>query len=112
MHFEEVIRLFRALSEFQPSEAHAAAPVMPWQIGQPYIIRTVTMINCGKLVWIGDKELVLSDAAWIADTGRWYDCLVDASVVNEAEPYVDDVIIGRGAIVDATKWHNERLPQK
>ena len=37
-----------------------------WQIGKNYLIRTVTMIDTGRLVGITDHELVLEDAAWIA----------------------------------------------
>ena len=83
-----------------------------FEVGKCYVIRTVTMINVGRLEYIGDKELVLSQAAWIADTGRYSDFLKDASVINEAEPYVNNCIVGRGAIVDATEWLDVTVPQK
>lgn len=84
----------------------------PWVIGKPYLIRTVTMIQVGTLVWVGDKELILRDAAWIADTGRFSECLVNADVINEAEPFVNNVIIGRGSIVDATEWLPVKVSKK
>jgi hypothetical protein len=72
-----------------------------WEIGQIYLIRTVTMIDTGKLVAVNDQELVLEDAAWIADTGRFADA-IKASKFKEVEPFPDGrVIIGRGAIIDA-----------
>ena len=72
-----------------------------WVIGQNYLIRTVTMIDTGRLVAISDHELVLEDAAWIADTGRFYDALKSLKF-NEIEPFPDGiVIIGRGSIIDA-----------
>ena len=74
-----------------------------WTVGEKYIIRTVTMIQTGLLVYIDDKELVLEDAAWIADTGRWAYALT-SGVLNEIEPFDDDVIVGRSAIIDATIW--------
>lgn len=75
----------------------------PWEIGDNYLIRTVTMTISGKLMWVGDKELVLSGAAWIADTGRFSEALEDQDKFNEVEPFKNDVIVGRGSIIDATK---------
>ena len=72
-----------------------------WQIGKIYLIRTVTMIDTGRLVAVSDHELVLEDAAWIADTGRFANALRDGKF-NEVEPFPDGrVIVGRGSIVDA-----------
>lgn len=74
-----------------------------WELGAIYLIRTVTMIDTGRLVQIGNQELVLEDAAWIADTGRFSDALKSLSF-NEVEPFPDGrVIIGRGSIIDAVK---------
>jgi hypothetical protein len=43
----------------------------------------------------------LEDAAWIADTGRFADALKSGKF-NEVEPFPDgQVIVGRGAIIDA-----------
>lgn len=77
-----------------------------WQIGKQYLIRTVTMIDTGKLIAIGDKELVLEDAAWIPDTGRFSDSLLSINF-NEVEPFPNGkVIIGRGSIIDALEINN------
>ena len=75
-----------------------------WEIGENYLIRTVTMFNTGRLVSVTTLELVLEDAAWIADTGRFASALVSGEF-EEIEPYPDGavVILGRGAIVDAVK---------
>jgi len=84
----------------------------PYKIGEPYMIRTATMIQTGRLKWVGAQELVLEEAAWIADTGRFSDALRDMSVLNEVEPFPSgEVIIGRGAMVDAVipQW-NGKLP--
>lgn len=74
----------------------------PFEIGKNYLIRTVTMIITGKLIYVGPKELKMESAAWIADTGRFSDALKDAQKFSEVEPFEDYAIIGRGAIVDAT----------
>lgn len=75
----------------------------PWEVGKNYFIRTVTMFLVGKLEFVGENELVLSSASWIADTGRFHDCLKKLQF-NEVEPFINDAIVGRGAIIDATIW--------
>lgn len=73
----------------------------PYQIGKNYFIRTVTFYYTGKLVKVTAQELVLNDAAWIADTGRFANALTSGDF-SEVEPYpASELIIGRGAIIDA-----------
>jgi len=73
------------------------------QIGSTYLIRTVTMIDTGVVQSVSEHEIVLTSAAWIADTGRFSDALESAEF-SEVEPFPDgEVIIGRGAIIDAVK---------
>lgn len=72
-----------------------------WEIGKIYLIRTVTMIDTGRLVAVGEHELILEDAAWIADTGRFSQAVAKAEF-GEVEPFPSGkVIIGRGSIIDA-----------
>ncbi len=74
----------------------------PYQVGKPYFIRTVTHYYVGRLVAVYAQELVLEDAAWIADTGRFH-VAMSTGVYDEVEPYpVGNVVIGRGAVIDAT----------
>lgn len=75
----------------------------PYQVGQNYFIKTVTHYLTGKIIKVTPKEIVLQDAAWIADTGRFHD-FIKTGKVNEVEPFDDDVILGRGSVVDATRW--------
>ena len=84
-----------------------------WEVGKSYVIRTVTMIDVGKLIKVTDQELVLDNACWIAETGRWAGFLENGNI-NEAEPFPSgDVIIGRGAIIDACEWkHSLDIKQK
>ena len=75
----------------------------PWEIGKNYMIRTVTMIDAGKLIAVTSQELVLEDASWIADTGRFMQA-VEKAEFGEVEPFPDGkVIIGRGSIIDAVE---------
>ena len=78
-------------------------PRHPFTIGKIYLIRTVTMIQTGRLVDVTPTELVLEDAAWIADTGRFSEALVSLNFL-EQEPFPDGkVIVGRGALIDAVE---------
>ena len=82
-----------------PAESDSVA----WELGKVYLIRTVTMIDTGRLVLVTSQELVLEDAAWIADTGRFADALKKAEF-GEVEPFPDGrVIVGRGAVIDAVQ---------
>ena len=71
------------------------------EIGKTYFIRTVTHYFTGRLIWVGDKEIVLEEVAWIADTGRFSEFMAEKTC-NEVEPYPSGsrVIIGRGSIID------------
>ena len=71
------------------------------EIGDCYFIRTVTHYFTGRLIWVGDKEIVLEDVCWIADTGRFNE-FVAGKTINESEPFPKgkSVIIGRGSIID------------
>jgi hypothetical protein len=82
----------------------------PFKTGENYLIRTVTMILVGRLDEVHDAELVLSSASWVADTGRFYDALKTGKL-DEVEPFLNDVVVGRGALIDATVWTNE-LPKE
>jgi hypothetical protein len=81
----------------------------PIALGENVMIRTVTMIQVGKLVHTGKHELVLENAAWVADTGRFNEFLAKGSY-NECEPFPDGkVVVGRGAIVDACVWKHDLI---
>jgi hypothetical protein len=74
-----------------------------FEIGKSYLIRTVTNFYTGRLIKIFDNELMLEKAAWIADTGRYYDALKKGTL-SEVEPIIGDCIVSRGSIVDAVLW--------
>jgi hypothetical protein len=81
----------------------------PYKIGKNYLIRTVTMIYTGKLIKVFENELVLNTCCWIAETERWMESVKECKF-KEVEPYPLDreVIIGRGAILDAVQI--DKLP--
>ena len=96
-------------SMFNPAQANVDV-VGPWEIGKNYLIRTVTMIDTGKLVAVGPQELVLEQAAWVADTGRFAGALQSCDF-SEVEPFPEGrLILGRGSVIDAIQIPT--LPKK
>lgn len=89
------------------AKSKAKGPVtgLPYKLGQPYLVRTVTHYYTGRLTWVGTQELILADAAWIADTGRYHKAL-ETGELSEVEPIKGPCIVGRGAIIDAVEWPN------
>lgn len=81
----------------------------PFRIGANYFIRTVTFHHTGKLVAVTRQELVLENAAWIADDGRLTDALAKCEF-NEVEMFPKGhLIIGRASLIDAVEIST--LPQ-
>ena len=103
MKFDELtIGEARQLASMFSSNSSLPADITgPWEIGKNYLIRTVTMIDTGKLVAVGTNELVLENSAWIADTGRFTGALQSCNF-SEVEPFPEgNLILGRGSIIDA-----------
>ncbi len=69
--------------------------------GAKVFIRTVTMFHTGKVVAISDDEILLDQAAWIADTGRFANSLL-SGVFSEVEPFPEGskVVVNRKSVID------------
>ncbi len=80
-----------------------------YQLGQKYYIRTVTHHYVGRLVQKDEKDFVMGECSWIADSGRWSNALATGTL-DEVEPYPGQAIINRGAICDSSVW-NHPLPK-
>lgn len=89
----EIARLFGAVQEKQ----------LPYKVGSQVFIRCVTHYQTGRIKEIVGDFLVLEDAAWIADTGRFSDALTSGEF-NEVEPIKGLCIVNTGAIVDSFEW--------
>ena len=75
----------------------------PYIIGKIYLVRTATYATCGRLKAVFPGELVFSDAAWVADTGRFTQA-VASGVFAEVEPVTTgDIIVSRGGIIDVVE---------
>ena len=100
-------RKLAALLGNQPQQSES-----PYRIGGKYFIRTVTHHHTGRLVRVTPQELVLEDAAWIADDGRLTQALA-TGVFGEVEIFPKGpVIIGRGSVIDAVEINSIPESQK
>lgn len=97
--------LERLLEKALESEVSETKSGDPFEIGKAYLIRTVTYHQVGILKDIQGDFLIFKDASWVADSGRFSDCLSKGSF-NEVE-YVGPMMINRTAIVDAFPWENK-----
>ena len=77
-------------------------------IGKKYFIRTVTYHLTGQVKKITGNMLILENAAWIADSGRFMNAIKNG-ILKEVEP-VDEAIVNINAITDMFPW-NHPLPR-
>ena len=92
-----------ALGELLAYAEGKTESLQPYEKGKNYFIRTVTHYLTGRILNVGNMEIVLEDAAWIPDTGRFSDAIKNVNF-SEVEPYPEGpVIIGRSAVIDAVQ---------
>lgn len=77
----------------------------PFKEGESYFIRTVTYHFIGTIKEIVGKWIVLKDASWVADSGRFHEAL-EKGTLNEVE-YMEKAIVNMDTITDATPWNNK-----
>lgn len=83
---------------------------LPFVIGGKYFFRTVTYFATGKVCAIHGDFLELKDAAWVADTGRFQEAIMQG-VLNEVEPVEVPMYINVNTITDAFSW-THKLPRE
>lgn len=83
---------------------------LPFKVGESYFIRTVTYFATGRVKAIVGSFLVLEDAAWIADTGRFNEAINEGKL-NEVEPVKVEMFVNTGSITDAFIW-THKLPRE
>lgn len=71
-------------------------------VGGKFFFRTLTYHLTGKVKKIIGSILELEDAAWIADSGRFMQCIKDG-VVSEVEP-VGKAFLNISAVTDFFPW--------
>ncbi len=77
--------------------------------GTNVFVRTITHHYTGRLAGIEDGFLLLEEAAWIADDGRFADALAEGTL-SEVEPFPGECAVGVGSIVDISAWAHD-LPR-
>lgn len=74
----------------------------PFEIGEAYLIRTVTYHVLGRVKAIKGYFLVLDEASWVADSGR-FSVAFEKGELKEVE-FIGRAIVSMAAIVDAYPW--------
>lgn len=82
----------------------------PVKVGEAYLFRTVTHIEVGRVKSVSGAFITLEEASWIADTGRYHDCLVKG-VFNEIEPYPLTTTINSASLINFAPWPH-KLPKE
>lgn len=82
----------------------------PLRVGNSVFIRTVTNYYTGRVVGVTKSEILLTDAAWVADTGRFADFLKTGNA-NEVEPYPDGMVVSvpRDSGAEVSNWAHPLL---
>lgn len=111
MNIEQLLKVIESIKTLN-SDTLPLKRETPFEIGQVYLIRTVTMMHIGKVKEIIGDFIILEQDSWIADSGRFHDALkYGVEILSEVEPYLDDVGVGVGSIVDFTVWKHD-LPKE
>ena len=76
-------------------------------VGKSFFIRTVTYHLVGKVEKIVGKFIILKDASWIADSGRFMSAIKEGTL-NEVEP-VGQAFVNIESITDFFPWKH-KLP--
>jgi hypothetical protein len=83
----------------------------PFEVNKNYFFRTVTHYSVGHCAAICGKFLVMTDATWIPDTGRFMNFLTTGKP-EEAEP-CGVLFVNMDAVVEAFPWvHSLQITQK
>lgn len=107
---KEINSMFNLSQEKQELVVGSAESMqtIPVEVGKAYLFRTVTHIEVGKVKSVDGVFITLENASWIADTGRYHDCLVKG-VFSEVEPYPLTTTINSASLINFAPWPH-KLP--
>jgi len=74
-------------------------------IGKKIFVRTVTYHFVGKVEKIVGNLLFMSNASWVADSGRFMQAIKEGKL-DEVEP-IGDMFLNINSFVDGTEWKHE-----
>lgn len=90
------------------TRAKVEATPLPFAVGDAILIRTVTMIDVGRVKSIGALRgapfVVLEDGGWIADTGRFSSTLETGSLSEFERCNLPWFLVWLGSGVDTFPW--------
>lgn len=79
-------------------------------IGEKLFIRAVTYHYVGEVVNETPLFILLKDCSWVAESGRFGECL-EKGTISESEPMIQDFVrVAKAAIVDTARWKHS-LPR-
>jgi hypothetical protein len=87
----------------------SSLPNHPFEGGEAYFIRTVTYHLVGRVKHVLRDYLILEEASWVADSGRFMQAIMDGTL-SEVEP-VGTAYVSLGSITDAFPWGHD-LPAR
>jgi hypothetical protein len=102
-------KLAEKLLEKILENGEVSSPDLPFEVGDAYFIRTVTYHVLGRVKAIKGNFLVLEEASWIADSGRFGNA-IEKGELSEIE-YVGKAIVAINAISDAYPW-SHKMPKE
>jgi len=74
-------------------------------VGKKWFFRTVTYHLVGMVTGVMGNFLKLENASWIADSGRFMDCLKNGTM-NEVEP-CGIAYVNVSTVTDFFPWHHD-----
>ena len=101
------IEVSEAVYEKIKGELVKEVNVLSDMIGKAFFFRTVTYHLTGRVVKVIGNIIELSDAAWIADSGRFMDAIKNG-IIKEVEP-VGRAWVNLDSVTDFFEW-NHPLP--
>jgi hypothetical protein len=99
----ELVGEYRVLCATTRTASPSVPSQSPLRVGNKVLIRSVTHYYTGLVAFSDEHSILLDDAAWIADTGRYADALKTGGL-GEVEPIIGPVLLGRGALIDCVDW--------
>lgn len=91
-------------------KAATKAITEPYSVGERLYIRTATYHWAGDVTFVGDGELIIEPACWVADSGRLSNAMrggFEADSRSELEPVPGPVTINRAGIIDAIRYGHD-----
>ena len=103
MNPETIAQIIAACMSGETKSTHS------YHVGSNYLIRA-TYHHIGKLIAVTDTDLLIENGGWLADSGRFGECLANGTVSEfEAVPRGMQRLVSRSDVIDAFPW-NHSLP--